>query len=115
MREVDMKMKILTAALSAVMLSATDVSAQFQITPPSADEQACDRHATLKRLPDSFEEIASALFADGLELFVLTDGACTCDSMPALNRKWGKPAPQNVNWSCRAATPEERRHYEATR
>ena len=108
-------MKILAAALSAVTLSATDVGAQFQITPPSATEQGCDRYATLKRLPDSFEEIASALFAGGLGLFVLTDGACTCDNRPALDREWGKPAPQNVNWSCRTATPDERRHYEAPR
>src|SRR5262245_62074407 len=113
MREVDMK--ILAAALSVVALSATNVGAQFQVTPPSAAEQSCDRYATLKRLPDSFEEIASAELVGGLELFVLTDGACTCDNMPALHRKWGKPAPQDVNWSCRTATPDERRHHEATR
>jgi len=108
MRKVDMK--ILAAALSAVALSATNVGAQFQITPPSAAEQSCDRYATLKRLPDSFEEIASGLFAGGLELFVLTDGTCTCDNMPAVDRKRGKPAPQNVNWSCRTSTPHERRN-----
>ena len=108
-------MKILAAALSAVTLAATDVGAQFQIAPPSAAEQGCDRYATLKWLPDSFEEIASALFDGGVELFVLTDGACTCDNMPALDRKWSQPAPQNITWSCRTATPDERRHYEATR
>jgi hypothetical protein len=53
-------MKILGAALSAVALPATNVGAQFRISPPSAAEQSCDRYATLKRLPDSFEEIASA-------------------------------------------------------
>jgi hypothetical protein len=103
-------MKILAAALSAVALSAANVGAQFQITPPSADEQSCDRHATLERLPDSFEEIASGLFAGGLEHFVRTDGTCTCDNMPAVDRKRGKPAPQNVNWSCRTAAPDERRN-----
>jgi hypothetical protein len=101
-------MKIVAAALSAVALSATNVGAQFQITPPSGAEQSCDRYATFKRLPDSFEEIASGLLAGGLEFFVLTDGACTCDSRPAVDRKRGKPAPQNVNWSCRKATPDER-------
>jgi len=56
MREADVK--ILAAALSALALSPTNVGAQFQITPPNAPEQSCDRYATLKRLPDSFEEIA---------------------------------------------------------
>jgi len=102
--------KILAPALSALALSPTNVGAQFQITPPSAPEQSCDRYATLKRLPDSFEEIASGLFVGGLELFVLTDGTCTCDNMPAVDRKRGKSAPQNVNWSCRKATPDERRN-----
>ena len=102
-------MKLLAAALSAVALSATNVGAQFQMTPPSAAEQSCDRYATLKRLPDSFEEIASADLIRA-ELFVLTDGTCTCDNGPAVDRKFGKSVPQNVNWSCRNATPDERRN-----
>ena len=74
---------------------------------PLAAEQSCDRYAALRRLPGSFEEIASADLVKA-ELFVLTDGTCTCENMPAVNRKLGKPAPDGINWSCREATSEER-------
>ena len=77
---------------------------------PSAAEQSCDRYAALKRLPDRFEEVASGVLAGGLELFVLTDGTCTCDNTPVVDRMRGKPPPQNVNWSYRKATPDERRN-----
>ena len=70
-----------------------------------AAEQGCDRYAALRRLPSSFEEIASADLVKA-ELFVLTDGTCTCENMPAVNRKLGKPAPDGINWSCRLASSE---------
>jgi hypothetical protein len=73
-------------------------------------EQSCDLYAALKRLPASFEEIASADLGK-VEVFYLTDGKCTCDNTPAAYRTLGKPAPQNVNWSCRTATAAERRDH----
>jgi hypothetical protein len=75
----------------------------------SAVEQSCDRYAALNRLPDRFEEIASGDFGKA-ELFVLTDGTCTCDNKPAVDRVLGKPAPKDVNWLCNTATAEERRN-----
>jgi hypothetical protein len=74
----------------------------------SAVEQNCDQYGALNRLPNDFEEIASADLGKA-ELFILTDGKYTCDNRPAVDRKLGKPAPQNINWSCREATPDERR------
>ena len=44
--------------------------------------QLCDQYTTTKKLPANFEEIASAELAGGHELFVLTDGICTCDNEP---------------------------------
>jgi hypothetical protein len=88
---------------------------------PTAAEQSCEGYATLKRLPDSFVEIASAL-SEGreagdeagpratIELFILTDGACTCTNEPAVDRKLGKSVPQNINWSCRKAKPDEQKY-----
>ena len=88
---------------------------------PSMAQQSCESYATLKRLPDGFMEIASALIegretgdeADPraeVELFVLTDGTCTCTNDPSVDRQLGKSVPQNVNWSCREATPDERKY-----
>jgi hypothetical protein len=74
----------------------------------NAADQDCDRYAALQRLPDRFEEIASSDLGK-VEFFILSDGRCTCDNAPAVNRQLGKPAPQNVSWSCRVATPDERR------
>ena len=76
----------------------------------SAAEQNCDRYAANQWLPDRFEEIARGHFANiKRELVVLTDGTCTCDNAPEVHRDLGRPAPQNVNWSCHDATPDERR------
>ena len=74
----------------------------------NAADQDCDRYAALQRLPDRFEEIASGDIGK-VELFILSDGKCTCANTPAVNRRLDKPAPQNVNWSCRMARPDERR------
>ena len=71
-------------------------------------EPACDRYATVERLPDGFIEIASGDFGKA-ELFVLTNGICTCSNDPAVSRRLGKSAPDKINWSCRAATDDERR------
>ena len=74
----------------------------------SAAEPDCIRYAAMRRLPIEFEETASAdLF--GAELFILTDGTCTCDNRPAVDRYLGKPAPKNINWFCRAAASDEQR------
>jgi len=80
----------------------------------AADAQAqnCDQYVALKRLPDRFAEVASALLTSGLEIFVLSDGRCTCDNTPAVNRRLGKPAPQSDDWVCREATADERRSFE---
>ena len=88
-------------------ISSTAVAAVIAGTA-SASEQSCDRYAALDRLPDRFEEIASGDLGKA-EFFVLTDGRCTCDNTPAVNRKLGRPAIQQFNWSCHVATPDERR------
>jgi hypothetical protein len=80
----------------------------MEATLVAAAQQRCDRYAALIRLPDAFEEIASGDLV-GAELFVLTDGVCTCDNTPAIDRWLGKRASAGINWSCRAATPDERR------
>jgi hypothetical protein len=90
---------ILSIAVAAAIATATN-----------AAEESCDRYAGLKRPPpDQFEEIAIADFGVA-ELFVLSDGKCTCDNRPAVARALGKPAPENINWSCRVATSDERRN-----
>ena len=72
-----------------------------------AAELSCDRYAMFKRLPDSFKMIGSAILPRA-ELFILTDGACTCENTPAVDRKLGKSVPQDLNWRCRKAIPDER-------
>jgi hypothetical protein len=80
------------------------------IATADAAETGCDRYAALDRLPDRFEEIIRADFAGvGVDYIVMSDGTCTCASSPQVDRALGKAVPQNVYWSCRAATPNDRR------
>jgi hypothetical protein len=92
----------LLAASGAVMAAA--------IATASAAETGCDRYAALDRLPDRFDEILRGDFAGvGVELVVSSDGTCTCTNSPKVDRAAGKPVPKDVSWSCRAATPNDRR------
>jgi hypothetical protein len=75
----------------------------------SAAAPGCDQYVTVKRLPDTFTEIASGSMRGGVEFFSLTNGTCTCDNGPTIARKFGRPAAIDANWSCRAATEDERR------
>ena len=75
---------------------------------PATIKVGCDRYAALDRLPNRFEEIASGDLGKA-EVFVFTDGTCTCDNKPAVDRRLGKPTSQTSKWSCRAATRDERR------
>jgi hypothetical protein len=74
----------------------------------SAAEPGCNQYITAKRLPDTFVEIASGSLSGGAEYFSLTNGTCTCNNGPAIARKFGRPAAIDANWSCRAATDDER-------
>jgi hypothetical protein len=67
----------------------------------------CNQYSTLNRLPDSFEEIGRGDLGYA-EVFVLSDGVCACDNTPSIDRRRGKPVLADVNWSCRAATSDER-------
>jgi hypothetical protein len=75
----------------------------------SAADTGCGQYVTAKRLPDTFTEIASGSMRGGVEFFSLTNGTCTCDNGPTIARKFGRPAAIDANWSCRAATEDERR------
>jgi len=70
--------------------------------------QECEKYEASEDLPHGFREIASGLFPEfKAEFFEFSDGVCTCDNWPFVNRVAGKPAPERVNWACRAATAEE--------
>jgi len=74
----------------------------------------CEQFAHLRRLPNSFEEIASASLAKG-ELFVMSNGECTCKNTPAVDRLLGKAVDERVNWACKSATAEDRQGVEELR
>jgi hypothetical protein len=76
-------------------------------SPVLAAELSCAHYAVFKRLPSSFQEIASGDLVGGPELFVLSNGQCTCDNGPAISRYFGRPAPLSENWSCRHASGDE--------
>jgi hypothetical protein len=73
-----------------------------------AAQPACETFSFMKRLPESFRMIASADLG-GVEAFTVSNRRCTCDNGPGQNRKWGRPAPEGIYWSCRKASAEERR------
>jgi hypothetical protein len=68
---------------------------------------ACEQYIAAERLPGGFVEIASGDLGKA-ELFMLTDGTCTCDNLPAVSRVLGKPVQDGVNWTCRVASSDER-------
>jgi hypothetical protein len=65
--------------------------------------------AAFDRLPSRFHEIASGELINGMELFVATDGRCTCDNSQASRENLRLSAPREINWTCRRATAVERR------
>ena len=86
-------------ALSVLLLGTAAVAAQD-----------CRKYASYHRLPKSFEEIASGELS-GLphsELFVLSDGICTCANVSTDSRSMGGAHPNRAIWSCRRATDDER-------
>ena len=89
----------------AAMVASATLASHAAIAAASAQE--CEKYQSLRSLPDGFVQIAAAELVKG-EFFVLTDGVCTCDNLPAVNRGVNKPAPQGVNWACRAADSDER-------
>ncbi|UZE49852.1 hypothetical protein ONR75_03390 [Rhodopseudomonas sp. P2A-2r] len=72
-----------------------------------AAELGCAHYAAFKKLPNGFREIASGSLVGGAEIFVLSNGSCTCDNGPALSRHFGRPTPQGEHWSCRDASGDE--------
>jgi hypothetical protein len=87
----------------------------------NAAEPSCDQYSTLRRLPDRFMQVMSAQLGrapgsgkpTSAELFVLTDGVCTCENQPSVDRYfYGKDVPAGVNWSCRAADSDDREYVE---
>jgi hypothetical protein len=78
------------------------------------DFSVCEQFTQRRRLPDKFEEIASASLAKG-ELFVMSDGECTCVNRPAVDRLLGKTVDEGSNWTCKFATSEERKGVEELR
>jgi hypothetical protein len=78
------------------------------VVAADAHAQVCNQYVALERLPDRFVEVASGLLTGGVELFVYSDGRCTCDNTPYVERKLGKPATKSGLWSCREATADER-------
>jgi hypothetical protein len=93
--------------MNLLRMSGAALAAAIAVSADAA-EQKCDRYAAYERLPNRFEEIASADLVGGAEIFVYTDLWCTCDNTPSVDRKRGKPVPQGLNWSCHEATPDER-------
>lgn len=75
--------------------------------PVLAAELSCAHYAVFKKLPSSFQEIASGDLVGGPEIFVLSKGQCTCENGPAISRHSGRPAPLGENWSCRYASGDE--------
>ena len=72
-----------------------------------AAELGCAHYAAFKKLPNGFREIASGSLVGGAEIFVLSNGSCTCDNGPALSRHFRRPTPQGEHWSCRDASGDE--------
>jgi hypothetical protein len=68
----------------------------------------CGRYEAHVGLPARFAEIARGSLGE-VEMIVLSDGRCTCENGPAVDRFFGRAAPRGINWSCRKASAEERR------
>jgi hypothetical protein len=70
----------------------------------------CNKYSSYHRLPDKFQEIASGELS-GLphsELFVMSDGICTCANVSDSNCTKDQTHVRKNVWSCRQATDDER-------
>ena len=73
-----------------------------------AAQPNCGRYESHVGLPDRFVEIARGSLGH-VEMVWFSDGRCTCENGPAVDRFFGRAAPRGVNWSCRRASAEDRR------
>ncbi len=78
-----------------------------------ASAQECNEYTRLDRLPDSFVVIeGGALPQFKMEHVSASDGVCTCDNQPEVDRVTGTLTPEGVNWSCRLADTNESKTVE---
>jgi hypothetical protein len=79
-------------------------------TAPTAAARDRNKYSSYRRLPDRLQEIASGELS-GLphsELFVMSDGICTCANVSDGHRTKGQTYARKNVWSCRRATDDER-------
>jgi hypothetical protein len=99
------------------VVAGSGVALTVLIGAANAAEPACSMYSAFKRLPSRFIEVAggelSAKAGSGkpgsVEFFALTDGTCTCENEPWVDRHFGKSVPAGVYWSCHVATGDERK------
>jgi hypothetical protein len=102
-------------AVIALLTSAALAAPVPSADAPPAELGPCDNFSSMRTLPEGFTMVAAGQLSRGLEFFRLTDGRCTCDNMPSLDRAFGKPSPQGINWKCRMADDDERATAEERR
>jgi hypothetical protein len=90
------------------LLTATCVLSVASPAVVLAAQANCGRYESHVGLPARFAEIARGSLGE-VEMIVLSDGRCTCENGPAVDRFFGRAPPRGLNWSCRRASAEERR------
>ena len=66
----------------------------------------CQDLVGLNELPKDFKTISAAAIGP-VPLTMKSNGHCTCNDMPTVQRRLGQKEPASVNWACDAADADD--------
>ena len=76
------------------------------IVPAAHAAATCQDYTKLKDLPASFNTISRSAIGPA-KMEIKTDGTCTCNDLPAVQRSLGQAEPDGINFACDAADPSD--------
>ena len=91
--------------VSCAIVLATLVCTVIAATTAHATD-ACQDYTKLAALPASFKAISRSTIGPAT-MEIRTDGNCTCNDLPAVQRSLGQSEPDGVNFACEAADPSD--------
>lgn len=88
------------------MMRALVIAGLMLLAPVARASDECQGLVGLTELPQDFKTISEAAVGP-VPLTMKSNGHCTCNDTPAVQRRLGQQEPAGVNWACYAADAED--------
>lgn len=89
------------------MIRATLVAVGLLLATTAAHAaDACQDLAQLKDLPADFKTVSRSAIGPA-KLEIKSNGKCTCNDLPAVQRSLGQAQPEGVKWACDRADADD--------